>query len=68
MIQLTEREVDVSSAGGDGSVCVSVNLRDDQDVNEDRNISLSLKTEDTRVSTGPSATLAVFNDDGKTNF
>ena len=46
-------------------VCVSVDLRDDETVNEARNISLTLQTEDSRVTTGPPVILTSLNDDGR---
>ena len=47
------------------SVCVDVDLRNDEVVNEPRNISLSLRTSNVSVSTGPSAIITTLNDDSK---
>ena len=46
-------------------VCVRVDLKDDEIVDVDKNISLSLQTDGSRISTGPSVILTVINDDGK---
>lgn len=59
-------DVHVSESGVD--VCVSVDLKDDKVVDKfmQRNISLSLQTNDsTRIYTGPSIFLTVDDDDGK---
>ena len=47
-------------------VCVSVDLRDDEIVGEERNISLSLHTPNPDiVHTSPSVTLTILDDDGR---
>ena len=46
-------------------VCVTVDLKNDEIVDVDKNISLSLQTDDSRISTGSSVILTVVNDDGK---
>ncbi|CAI8017226.1 L-gulonolactone oxidase, partial [Geodia barretti] len=55
------REVEVTAAGS--SVCVDVDLRNDEVVNKPRNISLSLRTSNVSISTGPSAIITTLNDD-----
>ena len=56
MVEVTE---------GSEKTCVDVDLRDDEAVNEPRNITLSLHTDDIRISTGPSAIITTLNDDSE---
>ena len=57
--------VDVSNSSGVGSTCVSIEIRDDEAVSNAANISLTLRAENDRVSTGPVAMITVLDDDGQ---
>ena len=55
--------VDVSNSS-DAGVCVGIAIRDDKAVNDATNISLALRADNARVSTGPVAMITVLDDDG----